>query len=111
MDIVFINSKFEKLINNFRKLVKAYGYRNALFIRKRLDDLRAAAVLEDVRHLPGKYHELVGKRKGQLAVHIEQPYRMIFEPFHDPVPLKANNGLDWSAVTCIKIVDIVNYHD
>jgi proteic killer suppression protein len=110
MDIVFKNTKFEELMNSFPKLKKAYGNTNASLIRRRLDDLRAAKVLEELRYSAGKCHQLTGNRKGQLAVNVEQPYRMIFEPCHNPVPKKNDGGLYWSSITCIRIIEFLNYH-
>ena len=55
-------------------------------------------------------HELTGNRKGQLAVRVSVNYRLIFEPNHEPVPAKADGGLDWEAVTAITILDIEDYH-
>jgi len=110
VDISFSDNKFEKLANDQRLLQKAYGQIGANFIKKRLDDLRAAKTLEDCKKLPGKYHELTENRKGQLATHVEQPNRLIFKPTNDPIPLNDNGGLDWSKVTSIEIIEVTNYH-
>jgi proteic killer suppression protein len=108
MEITFQNTKFEKLFNSFPSLQRTYGKVGAAIIRRRLDDLRAATVLEDVRRLPGKYHELTGTRAGQIAVHVQEPYRMIFEPCATEHGI---GPLNWSKIDSIKIVEIVNYHD
>lgn len=42
-----------------------------------------ADTLEDVRYLPGHYHELTESRKEQWACDLDQPYRLIFEPHKD----------------------------
>ena len=49
-------------------------------------------------------------RQGQLAVDLVHPKRLVFEPDHDPLPTNAAGGLDWSQVTAIVIVEIVDYH-
>lgn len=67
MDIVFKNNRFEKECNNQRLLEKQHGKERAKRIRRRLDDLRAANVLEDMRNLPGRCHELLHDRSGQLS--------------------------------------------
>ena len=36
--------------------------------------------------------------------------RLIFMPFHDPIPTKADGGLDWTAVTAVVIVGVEDYH-
>ena len=57
MDIVFENNKLQKECNDQRLLEKNHGKDRAKRIRRRLDDLRAADVLEDMRNLPGRCHE------------------------------------------------------
>jgi proteic killer suppression protein len=41
---------------------------------------------------------------------LEFLYRLIFEPEHDPIPKRADGGLDWSAVTAIRILEIADTH-
>lgn len=111
MEILFDDKKLNKIVNDMKSLQKVYGRIRAKLIRRRLDDLRAAKTLQDVRFLPGKYHELGENRKGQLAVHIEEPYRLIFTPNHNPTPLKENGALCWLSITSIRVIEITNYHD
>jgi toxin HigB-1 len=97
--------------NELKQLVKRYGKRRADRINRRLADLQAAPTLETMRALfTGRCHELMGDRKGQLALDLEHPYRLIFEVDHDPVPSKVDGGLDWSAVTAVIIIEVVDYH-
>ena len=97
--------------NDFKKLVKRYGTKRAKVINKRLADLQAADTLEVMRTLPGHCHELKGDRKWQLALDLEQPYRLIFKVDMQPIPTKSDTGLDWSLVTAIRIMEVVDYHD
>jgi plasmid maintenance system killer protein len=68
MDIVFQNKKFEKDCNNQKLLKRHYGTEMAKKIQRRLDDLRAASVLEEMRALPSRCHELLHDRTGQLSL-------------------------------------------
>ena len=43
---------------------------------------------------PERRHELSGNRKGQFAVDLKHPQRLIFEPNHNPLPRRADGGLD-----------------
>ncbi len=64
-----------------------------------------------MRALPqARCHELLGNRKGELAVDLKHPYRLIFEPANDPIPRKPDGGLDWTQVTAINILEVVDYH-
>lgn len=72
----------------------------------------AASVLNDIRKLPqARCHELRGDRKGELAVDLDHPYRLIFEVANDPKPTKDNGGLDWLKTTTIRITGIEDYHE
>ena len=82
----------------------------AELFKQRLDDLRAAETLEDVRHLPGHYHEMRENRKGQWACELDQPYRLIFEPHENPIPTNEHAQYIWLEIKGVEIVEIVNYH-
>ena len=79
-------------------------------LRQRLDELRAAETLDVVRKLPGRCHELSGARSGELSLDLEHPYRLIFEPAHNPIPKKPDGGLDWSAVKAVRIIEVTDTH-
>ncbi len=111
MDILFKERKFEKQCNRRTLLVCAHGERRAILIRARLDALRAAACLADLRSLAGRLHELKGNRKGQLSMDLDHPYRLIVIPDHDPVPSKEDGGMDWSRITAVKILGIEDTHE
>ncbi|WP_414528703.1 killer suppression protein [Nodularia chucula] len=111
MDIVFNNRKFEKECNNQKLLEKKHGADRAKRIRRRLDDLRAANVLEDMRCLPGRCHELVKDRAGQLSLDLDHPYRLILEPADEPIPSKPDGGIDWNKVTAVRILGVDNTHE
>ena len=64
MDIIFKNKKLEKIAFDPKKCAKELGRRRAELFLMRMRDLYRAYTLEDVRHLPGHYHELSGDRKG-----------------------------------------------
>lgn len=110
MDVAFATEKLAKAMNNDSKLSQTYGADLAKQIRKRLDDLDAATTLEDMRTLPGRCEELTGDRAGQLSVRVSANDRLIFRPNHDPVPEREKGGLDWTQVTAIEVIEIVDYH-
>lgn len=111
MDITFKNSKLQKLANSSKEALRKLGKQNAAKLSQRLDELKAAGTLEDMRHLPAaRCHELKGDRKGELAVNLHGGDRMVFKPNHDPTPTKDDGGLDWTQVTAILVTEIVDYH-
>lgn len=112
MDILFCQKRLKKLCNNHKSLIRRYGQRRADAIRRRLDELRAASSLWDLRYLPQtRCHELKGNRSGQLSVDLDQPYRLIFRPATHPIPAKADGGLDWNKITAVEIIGIEDTHE
>lgn len=110
MNITFQNKKFEKLVYNESKLFRELGQIRAKLLLKRLGALVDATTLEDVRHEPGNFHELVADRKGQWACDLDQPYRLIFEPHEAPVPTDASGRYVWLEIKGVEVIEIVNYH-
>lgn len=110
MNITFDDRKLEKECNDLSRLTRRYGDGRAKLIRRRLDELRAAETLEDLRFLPGpRCHELTGNRAGQLSVDLDHPYRLLFVPV-EPVPTKPDGGLNWSQVTSIVVMGVEDTH-
>ena len=78
---------------------------------QRLSEFRAADAMSDLSTLPFvKLHPLFGDRKGQWAVDLDHPRRLVFIPNHDPVPVKPDGSLDLAAVTSVLVLDVVDYH-
>ena len=79
---------------------------------RRIDDLKDVSCLADLHLFPAlRPHELLGDRKGQIAVDLKKPYRLVFEPADDPIPKKEDGGLDWIEVTKVRLLEVVNYHE
>lgn len=110
MDITFKDKKLRKCANDLRKLQQVFGERRARLLQLRLDDMRAAGTLEDVRHLPGRFHELANDRKGQWACDLDQPYRLIFEPHENPIPANDDGQYIWLEIKGVEIIEITDYH-
>lgn len=110
MDMSFRNRRLERVASDPRKCRKELGQIRATLFMRRLADLYAARTLEDVRHLPGNYHELTADRKGQWACDLDQPYRLVFEPHESPVPADGNGRYIWAEIKGVEIIEIVNYH-
>lgn len=115
MDISFKNKKLEKTFNEGAQLEKIHGSKRAKKIHLRMSELRAAASLMDFwppKSGPSRCHELTqGKRKGQLSLDLDHPYRLIFTSDHNPVPTHKDGGLDWSQVTAITILGVEDTHE
>lgn len=110
MEISFKTKKLEKLANDDRKCQRELGALRAKLFSKRLMALRVAKTLEDVRYMPGRFHELLGDRKGQWACDLDQPYRLIFVPHENPIPQDGNGKYLWIEIRGVEITEISNYH-
>lgn len=110
MTISFSDRTLKKVVNDDRKLIKVYGHKRAKLIRKRLDSLRAADTLEDLRHAPGRFHELTGDRKGQWSCDLDHPFRLIFVPHEDPIPTDEDGKYIWTEIRSVDITEITDYH-
>jgi proteic killer suppression protein len=111
MEIAFVSRKMAKLCNSTKEMRGKLGNRNAEALQLRLTQLKSVDTLEDLRKVPGaRCHELKDDRKGQLAVGLVHPRRLIFQPDHDPLPAKPDGGLDWQQVTRVIVMEIVDYH-
>jgi len=111
MLVHFRNTKLEKLFSSEKELVRTYGAEQAKALMLRLSILRTARCLADLLQTPPlRAHELSGGRRGQISITLRQPYRLILVPAHDPLPQKAEGGLDWSLVTEVYVTEVVDYH-
>ncbi|WPD23512.1 MAG: hypothetical protein SD837_02905 [Candidatus Electrothrix scaldis] len=111
MHIYFKKRKIEKICNESKIAIKELGEKRGKKLMQRMMELAAAAFLSDISiYPPARCHELSGDRKGQLSVDLGHPYRLIFIPADDPVPLKKDGGLDRTAISSIEIIEIADTH-
>jgi proteic killer suppression protein len=77
-----------------------------------LDDLKDSPNLDIVRQfLPqARLHLLTGNRKGQYAMDLKHPKRLIITPDHDPLPELPDGGTDLGKVTKVLVIEIEDYH-
>jgi proteic killer suppression protein len=107
----FRNTKLERNFASEKDLMRAYGSDQAKLLVLRISQLRSAGCLADLLLIPPlRAHELTGDRKGQISLHLRQPYRLILIPAHVPPPVKPDGGLDWQNVTEVIITEVVDYH-
>lgn len=111
MDITFKSRKLARIFNSEKNLMREYGPENAKLIKRRMAVLMAASTLDKVPHRPPeRRHELTGDRKEEFAVDIKQPYRIVFLPNHNPLPRKADGGLDLRQITAVNVIGVEDYH-
>lgn len=98
MDITYKNKKIEKVCTDARTAERTYGREMADKIHQRIDEMDAADTVEMmIQYRIGRCHPLTQNRKGQYAVDLVHPYRLVFEKKDDEIQI-AN------------ILEIVDYH-
>ncbi len=98
MYITYKNKKIEKVCINAKTAEKAYGREMANKIHQRIDEISAADTVEMmIQFRIGRCHPLTQDRKGQYAVDLVHPYRLIFEKKDDTIQI-------------VNILEIVDYH-
>tara|TARA_B110000259_G_scaffold185156_1_gene233608 strand:- start:1347 stop:1679 length:333 start_codon:yes stop_codon:yes gene_type:complete len=110
MNLKFSDNKLEKYANNDRTGSKKLGEKRFKKYKQRLDQLKASKTLEDVRFQPGRFHELTSNRKGQWACELDHPYRLIFEPQENPIPIDSDGKYIWVEIKGVEIIEIDDYH-
>lgn len=111
MEIAFRMRRLEREFNDETRLVRAYGQRRANLIKIRMAILIGANNLSQVPATrPFRLHQLSGNRKGQFAIDLDHPFRLIFQPNHNPVPQLPDGGIDIQKVTDIVILEVKDYH-
>lgn len=98
MEITFKNKKIERICTDAKVSDRTYGKVMSEKIQMRIDEIRAAFNVEEmVQFRIGRCHPLVNNRKGQYAVDLVHPYRLVFEKHGDIIQIA-------------HILEIVDYH-
>lgn len=98
MKITYKTRKIEKVCTIASEAEKKYGSKMAEKIHQRIDEIDASVNVEAmVQFHIGRCHPLSGERKGQYAMDLIHPYRLVFEKIGDEIQI-AN------------VVEIVDYH-
>lgn len=98
IDISYRSAQLRKVCEDAEVATKKYGAEMAAKIQNRIDIIRAADSVEMlIRFKLGRCHPLTGDRKGQYAMDLTHPYRLVFE--------KRNGKL-----VAVEILEIVDYH-
>ena len=98
MEIRYKNKKIEKICTEVKTAEKAYGREMAEKIHQRIDEITASETVDMMIlfHI-GRCHALSQNRKGQFAVDLVHPYRLVFKK-------------DDAEIQIVKILEIVDYH-
>ena len=98
MEITYKNNKIRKICTDIKVAEKTYGAQMAEKIDMRIGEISAADTVEMmIQFHIGRCHPLTQNRKGQYAMDLVHPYRLVFE----------KNG---NEIQIANILEIVDYH-
>ena len=98
MDITYKNNKIKKVCTDAKTAERSYGREMAEKIHQRIDEIDAAdTIVMMIQFHIGRCHPLTQNRKGQCAVDVVHPYRLVFE----------KNGAE---IQIVNILEMVDYH-
>lgn len=109
IEIEFASRKLQRTCSVEREAQRRWGA-NWKILKRRLASLDAAETLADMTNVPGRFHQLTVDRAGQFALHLWEPYRLVFEPTDPLLAVGTDGQIDRSLVTSIRILEIVDYH-
>ena len=96
--VTYKSDSLERTCTMYSVAKRKYGERMANLIHQRVDELNAALSVEMlVQYSIGRCHPLDGDRKGEYAMDLVHPYRLIFEHRKTEIYL-------------VRIIDIEDYH-
>jgi proteic killer suppression protein len=110
VEVYYEDQRLQRLMGNDARLQRKYGQQMASKIKQRVAELEAVDNVMDLRHLPGRWHELSADRTGQYSGDLVHPQRLIFEPADSPPPQHPGGGIDWSLVTEVVVIEIADTH-
>ena len=98
MDITYKNKKIENVCTDAKVSDRSYGNEMTEKIQMRIGEIQAADTVEEmIQFRIGRCHPLTGNRKGQYAVDLVHPNRLVFEKHGNEIQI-------------VHITEIVDYH-
>ena len=103
LEIEYKNKKLERQCTIYKEAVRSYGKDMAVKIEQVIGELEAADSVNFLeKHSISRCHALIGNRKGEFAMDLVHPFRLVFE--------KKENTIELKRVEMVKVTDIINYH-
>ena len=98
MKITYKTNKLKKICTDAKSSDRVYGNKMSEKIQMRIDEIKAIDTVENMINFNiGRCHRLINNRRGQYAVDLVHPYRLVFE--------KRGNEIQIA-----HILEIVDYH-
>ena len=96
--VTYKSNHLSRVCTDYSEAKREYGDRMANLVHQRIDQLTASDSVELlVRFSVGRCHALTGDRKGEYAMDLVHPYRLVF---------KSESG----SISIVRVVSIEDYH-
>ena len=107
-------NRLHKALQTEAACQRRFGAQTARKIMQRLEALSAAESLSDFwppKSGPERCHELKGNRAGVFSVDLNQPYRLLLEPYpRTSAQDMADEWQRWKSIQSIEIVAVEDTH-
>lgn len=110
MELSYTTKKVASLCTEPKEALKQLGKDCATKLQLRIAQLSDAKNLGKLQPPLARCHPLVGDRKGQYAMDLKHPKRLVFEPNWEKLQIKKGEPIDLESITAIVIIEIVDYH-
>ena len=98
LEVTYKTNKIKKVCTDAKVSHRTYGNEMSEKIQMRIAEIEAADTVEEmIKFHIGRCHPLTNNRKGQYAVDLVHPYRMVFEKHGNKIQVA-------------HIMEIVDYH-
>lgn len=96
--VTYKSNHLSRVCTDYSEAKREYGERMAYLIHQRIDQLKAADSVEMlVQFSIGRCHALSGNRKGEYAMDLVHPFRLVFQ----------NKS---GSISVIRVINIEDYH-
>jgi proteic killer suppression protein len=113
MEVRFRTNKLQKTCEDPKEAKKQHGVKVGEKIVLRINEFRAAKNLSIIAKLPAaRLHMLEGDRKGEFAVDLAHPFRLVFTAVienqpHEGIAIDMNH---LEIVQIVRVEEITDYH-
>ena len=104
MKIEFRDKVLKRCAFDEASALRHMGRKRAKIYQQRVKHIMTAKDFADLMNFPGRFHELVGNRKGLWACDLDQPYRLIIKG------AEPDKVVIWTEVNEAEVLEIVDYH-
>ena len=107
MKLVYKTNRIKSQCEDPKKAQKEYGTGIGTKLTQRIEELRAATSLLDIKFIPStRLHRLKGTRSDEYAIDLVHPFRLIIKPL-----VESSGDLNkLQSINIVRIEEVTDYH-